>query len=232
MAGFVKFIAVALFVGCSFCWVSAGNPYDMSGPFWPSRDTTKEDSKLRITSYTTAYPPPPSPYEVFCALHTHDTYCTLLIGCNNSFLPLGASFGSIAASVLMKNLDSADRYMFPIWLCSTGCSAPAYFSLYTRKLLGKIEMDSIPAIDELPVIDEKYFVYNAPENEFRDEKPERPKTIPAGFHNPTILIGSEDRKNVNEAMSKVEKGLCYGSIAAMILSGGNIPVLCEQHGLH
>ena len=93
-------------------------------------------------------------------------------------------------------------------------------------------MDSIPAIDELPVIDEKYFVYNAPENEFRDEKSERPKTIPAGFHNPTILIGSEDRTNVNEAMSKVEKGLCYGSIAAMILSGGNVPILCEQHGTH
>ena len=230
MAGFVKFIAVAIFVGCSFCWVSAGNPYDMSIQFWPSRDTTKEDSKLRITSYTPAYPPPPSPYEVFCALHTHDTYCTLLIGCNNSFLPLGASFGSIAASVLMKNLDSADRYMFPIWLCSTGCSAPAYFSLYTRKLLGKIEMDSIPAVDELPVIDEKYFVYSAPENEFRDEKPERPKTIPAGFHNPSIAIGSKYRMNVNEAMSKVGEGLCYGSIAASILTGGNIPVLCENQG--
>ena len=227
MAGFVKFIAVAIFVGCSFCLVCAGNPYDMSGHFWPSRDTAKEDSKLRITSYTPAYPPPPSPYEVFCALHTHDTYCTLLIGCNNSFLPLGASFGSIAANVLMKNLDSADRYMFPIWLCSTGCSAPAYFSLYARKLLGRIEMDSIPAVDELPVIDEKYFVYKAPENEFRDEKPERPKTIPAGFHNPSIVIGSEERMNVNETMSKVGKGLCYGSIAAMILSAGNVPILCE-----
>jgi hypothetical protein len=31
---------------------------------------------------------------------------------------------------------------------------------------------------------------------------------------------------------KVGKGLCYGSIAASILTGGNIPVFCEQHGLH
>jgi hypothetical protein len=119
--------------------------------------------------------------------------------------------------------------MFPILYCTFGHPDD---SLYVRKLLGKIEMDSIPAVDETPVIDEKYFVYNPPENEFRDEKPERPKTIPAGFHNPTILIGAEDRKNVNEAMSKVEKGLCYGSIAAMILSGGNVPILCEQHGTH
>ena len=233
MIGLVKFVAVAIFVGCSFCWVCAGNPYDMSGHFWPSRDTAKGASdSIRFIRYTPAYPPPPSPYEVFCALHTHDTYCTLLIGCNNSFLPLGASFGAIAASVLMKNLDSTDRYMFPIWLCSTGCSAPAYFSLYTRKLLGKIEMDSIPAIDELPVIDEKYFVYNAPENEFRDEKSERPKTIPAGFHNPSLAIVSEDRMNFNETMSNVGKGLCYGSIAAAILTGGTIPVVCEKHGTH
>ena len=91
-------------------------------------------------------------------------------------------------------------------------------------------MDSIPAVDELPVIDEKYFVYSAPENEFRDEKPERPKTIPAGFHNPSIAIGSKYRMNVNEAMSKVGEGLCYGSIAASILTGGNIPVLCENQG--
>ena len=99
-------------------------------------------------------------------------------------------------------------------------------SLNAPLLIGTVKKETSPTIDE------KYFVYNPPENEFRDEKPERPKTIPAGFHNPTILIGSEDRTNVNEAMSKVGKGLCYGSIAAMILSGGNIPVLCEQHGLH
>lgn len=99
-------------------------------------------------------------------------------------------------------------------------------SLNAPLLIGTVKKETSPTIDE------KYFVYKAPENEFRDEKPERPKTIPAGFHNPTILIGSEDRKNVNEAMSKVEKGLCYGSIAAMILSGGNVPILCEQHGTH
>lgn len=225
MAGFVKFIAVSIFVGCSFCLVCAGNPYDMSGHFWPSRDTTKEDSKLRITSYTPVYPGFPINDNTFY----DDSYCTFLIGCSNSFLPLGASFSAVAANVLMKNLDSTDFFMFPILYCTFGHPDD---SLYVRKLLGKIEMDSIPAVDEPPVIDEKYFVYNPPENEFRDEIPERPKTIPAGFHNPTILIGSEDRKNVNEAMSKVEKGLCYGSIAAMILSGGNIPVLCEQHGLH
>ena len=197
----------------------------MFGHFWPSQKKFVAPDSLPTINYDPVpvdfYMPP---YEEKC--------CTLLIGCNNSFLPLGASFGAIAASVLMKNQDSTDRYMFPIWLCSTGCSAPAYFSLYTRKLLGKIEMDSIPAVDELPVIDEKYFVYKAPENEFRDETPERPKSIPAGFHNPSIEIGSEDRMNVNEAMSKVGKGVCYGSIAAMILSGGNIPVLCEQLGIH
>ena len=221
MVGLIKFIAVAIFVGCSSCLVCAGNPYDMSGHFWPSRDTLPVRSPNPLDEWIPTVDSYTSPYE--------DSYCTLLFGGNNTFLPLGASFGTIAANVLMKKLDSTDRLVFPVWYC--GFVYP-HDSLYARKLLGRIEMDSIPAIDELPVIDEKYFVYNAPENEFRDEKPERPKTIPAGFHNPTILIGSEDRTNVNEAMSKVEKGLCYGSIAAMILSGGNIPVLCEQHGLH
>ena len=222
MAGFVKFIAVAIFVGCSFCLVCAGNPYDMSGHFWPSQKKFVAPDSLPTINYDPVavyfYMPP---YE--------DSYCTFLIGCSNSFLPLGASFSAVAANVLMKNLDSTDFFMFPILYCTFGHPDD---SLYARKLLGKIEMNSIPAVDEPPVIDEKYFVYNPPENEFRDETPERPKTIPAGFHNPTILIGSEDRKNVNEAMSKVGKGLCYGSIAAMILSGGNIPVFCEQHGLH
>lgn len=225
MAGFVKFIAVALFVGCSFCWVSAGNPYDMSGHFWPSQKKFVAPDSLPTINY--------DPVPVYFYMPSYEEKCcTFMIGYNNSFLPLGASFGTIAASILMKNLDSIVRFMFPIRFCRSGYPDVFSDSLYARKLLGKIEMDSIPAVDETPVIDEKYFVYNAPENEFRDEKPERPKTIPAGFHNPTILIGSEDRKNVNEAMSKVEKGLCYGSIAAMILSGGNIPVLCEQHGLH
>ena len=224
MAGFVKFIAVAIFVGCSFCLVCAGNPYDMSGHFWPSRDTLPVRSPNPLDEWIPTVDFYMPPYEY--------SYCTFLIGCSNSFLPLGASFGTIAASILMKNLDSIVRFMFPIRFCRSGDPDVFSDSLYVRKLLGKIEMDSIPAVDETPVIDEKYFVYNPPENEFRDETPERPKTIPAGFHNPTILIGSEDRKNVNEAMSKVEKGLCYGSIAAMILSGGNVPILCEQHGTH
>lgn len=96
----------------------------------------------------------------------------------------------------------------------------------------QLALKPVVETDNVPTIENQYLIFNPSENEFRDETPERPKTIPAGFHNPTILIGSEDRTNVNEAMSKVEKGLCYGSIAAMILSGGNIPVLCEQHGLH
>lgn len=225
MAGFVKFIAVAIFVGCSFCLVCAGNPYDMSGHFWPSQKKFVAPDSLPTINY--------DPVPVYFYMPSYEEKCcTFMIGYNNSFLPLGASFGTIAASILMKNLDSIVRFMFPIRFCRSGYPDVFSDSLYARKLLGKIEMDSIPAVDKTPMIDEKYFVYNPPENEFRDEKPERPKTIPAGFHNPTILIGSEDRKNVNEAMSKVEKGLCYGSIAAMILSGGNIPVLCEQHGLH
>lgn len=225
MAGFVKFIAVSIFVGCSFCLVCAGNPYDMSGHFWPSQKKFVAPDSLPTINYD------PVAVEFYMPSY-EEKCCTFMIGYNNSFLPLGASFGTIAASILMKNLDSIVRFMFPIRFCRSGYPDVFSDSLYARKLLGRIEMDSIPAIDELPVIDEKYFVYNAPENEFRDEIPERPKTIPAGFHNPTILIGSEDRKNVNEAMSKVEKGLCYGSIAAMILSGGNVPILCEQHGLH
>ena len=86
--------------------------------------------------------------------------------------------------------------------------------------------------DNVPTIDERYLIFKPVENESRDETPERPQTIPAGFHNPSIVIGSEERMNVNETMSKVGKGLCYGSIAAMILSGGDVPILCEQHGTH
>ena len=197
----------------------------MFGHFWPSQKKFVAPDSLPTINYDPVpvdfYMPP---YEEKC--------CTFMIGYNNSFLPLGASFGTIAASILMKNLDSIARFMFPIRFCSSGYPDVFSDSLYARKLLGRIEMDSIPAVDELPVIDEKYFVYKAPENEFRDETPERPKSIPAGFHNPSIEIGSEDRMNVNEAMSKVGKGVCYGSIAAMILSGGNIPVLCEQLGIH
>lgn len=81
--------------------------------------------------------------------------------------------------------------------------------------------------DNVPTIDERYLIFKPAENEFRDETPERTNTIPAGFHNPSLAIGSEDRTNVNEAMSKVGKGLCYGSIAAKILSAGYVPILCE-----
>lgn len=222
MVQLLRFIAVAILVGCSFCVAQFG-PYDIKWHAEKKIDVPEFDCSSAgvICDPGLDHYIDPSIYE--------NSKCILLIGYDYSFLSLGASFGTIAANVLMKKLDSTDRLVFPVWYC--GFVYP-HDSLYARKLLGRIEMDSIPAIDELPVIDEKYFVYNAPENEFRDETPERPKTIPAGFHNPTILIGSEDRTNVNEAMSKVEKGLCYGSIAAMILSGGNIPVLCEQHGLH
>ena len=221
MAGFVKFVAVAVLVASSFCVAQFG-PYDIKWHAEKKIDVPEFDCSSAGVICDPGFPINDNTFY-------DDSYCTFLIGCSNSFLPLGASFSAVAANVLMKNLDSTDFFMFPILYCTFGHPDD---SLYARKLLGKIEMNSIPAVDEPPVIDEKYFVYNPPENEFRDETPERPKTIPAGFHNPTILIGSEDRKNVNEAMSKVGKGLCYGSIAAMILSGGNIPVLCEQHGLH
>jgi hypothetical protein len=213
----LRFIAVAILVGCSFCVAQFG-PYDIKWHAEKKIDVPEFDCSSAgvICDPGLDHYIDPSIYE--------NSKCILLIGYDYSFLSLGASFGAVAANAIMKSLDYTDRLYCGI--------AYPHDSLYARKLLGRIEMDSIPAVDELPVIDEKYFVYKAPENEFRDEKPERPKTIPAGFHNPTILIGSEDRTNVNEAMSKVEKGLCYGSIAAMILSGGNIPVLCEQHGLH
>jgi hypothetical protein len=81
--------------------------------------------------------------------------------------------------------------------------------------------------DNVPTIDERYLIFKPVEKESRDETPEQAKTIPAGFHNPSLAIGAEDRANVNEAMSKVGKGLCYGSIAAKILSAGNVPILCE-----
>lgn len=219
MAGFVKFIAVAIFVGCSFCLVCAGNPYDMSGHFWPSQKKFVAPDSLPTINY--------DPVPVYFYMPSYEEKCcTFMIGYNNSFLPLGASFGTIAASILMKNLDSIVRFMFPIRFCRSGYPDVFSDSLYARKLLGKIEMDSIPAVDELPVIDEKYFVYNAPENEFRDEKPERPKTIPAGFHNPTLVVSPESRKDIDDKMEKVGKGLCYGSIAAAIFMGTDANLLC------
>lgn len=219
MAGFVKFIAVAIFVGCSFCLVCAGNPYDMSGHFWPSQKKFVAPDSLPTINY--------DPVPVYFYMPSYEEKCcTFMIGYNNSFLPLGASFGTIAASILMKNLDSIVRFMFPIRFCRSGYPDVFSDSLYARKLLGKIEMDSIPAVDELPVIDEKYFVYNPPENEFRDEKPERPKTIPAGFHNPTLVVSPESRKDIDDKMEKVGKGLCYGSIAAAIFMGTDANLLC------
>ena len=213
MAGFVKFVAVAVLVGCSFCLVCAGNPYDMSGHFWPSRDTAKESER------GARYFPPRLlyiPYE--------KKSCTLLFGGNNTFLPLGASFGTIAANVLMKKLDSTDRLVFPVWYC--GFVYP-HDSLYTRKLLGKIEMDSTLVVDDIPAIDKKYFVYNPPENEdVREEKSERPKTISAGFHNPTLVVSPESRRDIDDKMEKVGKGLCYGSIAAAMFMGSSADLLC------
>ena len=168
MAGFVKFIAVAILVGCSFCVAQKSIAQKQSE--WFSEFATADCDIIIGSTFNTSFSP--EEYDVYSGAFPAD-------------------------------------------------------SLNAPLLIGTVKKETSPTIDK------KYFVYNPPENEdAREEKSERPKTIPAGFHNPTILIGSEDRKNVNEAMSKVEKGLCYGSIAAMILSGGNIPVLCEQHGLH
>lgn len=219
MAGSLKFIAVAILVGCSFCLVCAGNPYDMSGHFWPSRDTLPVRSPNPWDEWIPTVDSYTSPYE--------DSYCTFLIGYDNSFLSLGASFGAVAANTIMKSLDYTDFFMFPILYCSFGYPDISKDSLYVRKLLGKIEMNSIPVEEELPAIDKKYFVYNPPENEnAREEKSERPKTIPAGFHNPTLVISPESRRNIDDKMEKVGKGLCYGSIAAAMFLGSSADLLC------
>ena len=97
---------------------------------------------------------------------------------------------------------------------------------------GQLALKPATETDNVPTIDDRYLIFKPAENEFRDETPEQPKTIPAGFHNPSLAIGSEDRMNFNETMSNVGKGLCYGSIAAAILTGGTIPVVCEKHGTH
>lgn len=80
--------------------------------------------------------------------------------------------------------------------------------------------------DNVPTIDERYLIFKPVENEFRDETPELPKTIPAGFHNPTLVVSPESRKNIDDKMEKVGKGLCYASIATFILSGGGDTRLC------
>ena len=80
--------------------------------------------------------------------------------------------------------------------------------------------------DNVPTIDERYLIFKPVENEFRDETPELPKTIPAGFHNPTLVVSPESRKNIDGKMEKVGKGLCYASIATFILSGSGDTRLC------
>ena len=80
--------------------------------------------------------------------------------------------------------------------------------------------------DNVPTIDERYLIFKPVENESRDETPELPKTIPAGFHNPTLVVSPESRKNIDDKMEKVGKGLCYASIATFILSGGGDTRLC------
>lgn len=80
--------------------------------------------------------------------------------------------------------------------------------------------------DNVPTIDERYLIFKPVENESRDETPEQAKTIPAGFHNPTLVVSPESRKNIDDKMEKVGKGLCYASIATFILSGSGDTRLC------
>lgn len=80
--------------------------------------------------------------------------------------------------------------------------------------------------DNVPTIDERYLIFKPVEKESRDETPEQAKTIPAGFHNPTLVVSPESRKNIDDKMEKVGKGLCYASIASFILSGVGDTRLC------
>ena len=80
--------------------------------------------------------------------------------------------------------------------------------------------------DNVPTIDERYLIFKPVEKESRDETPEQAKTIPAGFHNPTLVVSPESRKNIDDKMEKVGKGLCYASIATFILSGSGDTRLC------
>ena len=80
--------------------------------------------------------------------------------------------------------------------------------------------------DNVPTIEDQYLIFKPVENESRDETPELPKTIPAGFHNPTLVVSPKSRKNIDDKMEKVGKGLCYASIATFILSGGGDTRLC------
>jgi len=80
--------------------------------------------------------------------------------------------------------------------------------------------------DNVPTIEDQYLIFKPAENESRDETPEQAKTIPAGFHNPTLVVSPESRKNIDDKMEKVGKGLCYASIATFILSGNGDSRLC------
>ena len=219
MVGLVKFVAVAVLVASSFCVAQFG-PYDIKWHAEKKIDVPESD----CSSAGVICDPGLEHYYIGPSIYENPK-CILLIGYDNSFLSLGASFGAVAVNTIMKSLDYTDRLYCGIAYAQDSLS----LYLYTRKLLGKIEMNSIPVEEELPAIDEKYFVYNTPENEdVREEKSERPKTIPAGFHNPTLVVSPESRRNINNKMEKVGKGLCYSSIAAFILTGGDATALCGK----
>ena len=92
--------------------------------------------------------------------------------------------------------------------------------------VAQLTLKSAAESDSVPTIDNRYLIFKPAENEFRDETLELPKTIPAGFHNPTLVVSPESRKNIDDKMEKVGKGLCYASIATFILSGGGDTRLC------
>ena len=90
----------------------------------------------------------------------------------------------------------------------------------------QLAIKSATESDNVPTIDERYLIFKPVENESRDETPEQAKTISAGFHNPTLVVSPENRKNIDDKLEKVGKGLCYASIATFILSGGGDTRLC------
>ena len=92
--------------------------------------------------------------------------------------------------------------------------------------VAQLTLKSAAESDSVPTIDNRYLIFKPAENEFRDETPEQPKTISAGFHNPTLVVSPESRKNIDDKMEKVGKGLCYDSIAAAIFMGSSADILC------
>ena len=221
MVSFIKFIAVAVLVECSFCLAQFG-PVAQFGPYDIKWYAEKKIDVPEFDCGSAGMICEPAPDHYYIASIYEKSKCILLIGYDNSFLSLGASFGAVAANTIMKSLDYTDRLY-----CGIAYPNDSLDSLYTRKLLGKIEMNSIPVDEELPAIDEKYFVYNPPADDAREEKSERPKSISAGFHNPTLAISPESRKDIDDKMEKVGKGLCYGSIAAAIFMGADANLLCS-----